>query len=107
VPRVASWFALQQLCPWHVGSRNFGCSALRSCCCLPLAGPWEANTRYKITITLQNPAAPVQPPAVPPKPPSLWMAPLQYIVQYNSSGHAVGRSVRVRGDKQGQICSLR
>jgi hypothetical protein len=74
--------------------------------CSP-AGPWQANTRYQITVTIRNPAAPAALPATAEAPPGLWMAPLQYILQHNSSGQVVSRHVRVRGDKLGQVCSLR
>ncbi|WIA33715.1 hypothetical protein OEZ86_006833 [Tetradesmus obliquus] len=75
--------------------------------CVTISGPWLAGTRYQITVTVHNPAAPASPPAAAAKPPGVWMVPLQYLPQHNSSGQEVGWAVRVRGDKLGQMCSIR
>ncbi|KAK9810019.1 hypothetical protein WJX72_003492 [[Myrmecia] bisecta] len=72
--------------------------------CFLLTGKWKAGTRYQLTWSVRNPAAPAGSTSATMPAPAVWIAPLTYL---SSSDISQGIRYIVRGDKYGLSCPLR
>lgn len=71
------------------------------------AGSWQANTAYRLTLSISNPQPPSSLSAQNTKTPELWVVPLTYKnLKGTKHAPATGVQLIVRGSKYGQLCRL-